>query len=308
MYLYVLNFFLFSDKFHSYVSLKLGFSLIFSRHYHHPYRCRQFAVSFRSHLKIEMKKKINMLNDIMYIIARFIDCPLNYLVYLSQLPSSKCFRLLCEMTTPPDLLIRSSSTNVVKNALDESFVFCNAFNNVCTSFSSVDTSSVNVFTLLPFCETLNSSFANVRLITHRFYSFLLQMIFVSIYFSLTQFVNQFDLINAKIKREKMTNQKLNERFQYSVECQIILTNASAHIESIFVGMCIVFINRCEFVFSSYHLSSASTIQNSGSDKKKQIMSSNSVTADDQPVESIKKFKFYTKDDKDEIEILIPEVR
>lgn len=37
------------------------------------------------------------------------------------------------------------------------------------------------------------------------------------------------------------------------------------------------------------------------------MSSNLVT-DDQPVESIKKFKFYTTADKEEIEISIPEVR
>lgn len=36
------------------------------------------------------------------------------------------------------------------------------------------------------------------------------------------------------------------------------------------------------------------------------MSSNLLT-DNQPVESIKKFKFYTKDDKEEIEIVIPEV-
>lgn len=36
------------------------------------------------------------------------------------------------------------------------------------------------------------------------------------------------------------------------------------------------------------------------------MSSNALT-DDQPVESIKKFKFYTKNEKDEIEISIPEV-
>lgn len=36
------------------------------------------------------------------------------------------------------------------------------------------------------------------------------------------------------------------------------------------------------------------------------MSSNALT-DDQPVESIKKFKFYTKGEKDEIEIAIPEV-
>lgn len=36
------------------------------------------------------------------------------------------------------------------------------------------------------------------------------------------------------------------------------------------------------------------------------MSSNAVT-DDQPVESIKKFKFFTKVEKDEIEISIPEV-
>lgn len=37
------------------------------------------------------------------------------------------------------------------------------------------------------------------------------------------------------------------------------------------------------------------------------MSSNLLT-DDQPVEVIKKFKFYTSGDKDEIEIVIPEVR
>lgn len=37
------------------------------------------------------------------------------------------------------------------------------------------------------------------------------------------------------------------------------------------------------------------------------MSSNLLT-DDQPVEVIKKFKFYTNGDKDEIEIVIPEVR
>ena len=36
------------------------------------------------------------------------------------------------------------------------------------------------------------------------------------------------------------------------------------------------------------------------------MSSNLVT-DDQPVEVIKKFKFYTNGEKDEIEIVIPEV-
>lgn len=46
-----------------------------------------------------------------------------------------------------------------------------------------------------------------------------------------------------------------------------------------------------------------------SDKKlkQQIMSSNILT-DEQPVEVIKKFKFYTNGDKDEIEIVIPEVR
>lgn len=51
-----------------------------------------------------------------------------------------------------------------------------------------------------------------------------------------------------------------------------------------------------------------TNQNNGSDKKKkQIMSSNLVT-DDQPVEVIKKFKFHTNGgDKDDIEIVIPEV-
>lgn len=38
----------------------------------------------------------------------------------------------------------------------------------------------------------------------------------------------------------------------------------------------------------------------------EIMSSNALTAD-QPVESIKKFKFYTNRDKEEIEIVIPEV-
>lgn len=36
------------------------------------------------------------------------------------------------------------------------------------------------------------------------------------------------------------------------------------------------------------------------------MSSNVLT-DNQPVESIKKFKFYTRGDKEEIEIVIPEV-
>lgn len=36
------------------------------------------------------------------------------------------------------------------------------------------------------------------------------------------------------------------------------------------------------------------------------MSSNALTVD-QPVESIKKFKFYTENSKDEIEISIPEV-
>lgn len=36
------------------------------------------------------------------------------------------------------------------------------------------------------------------------------------------------------------------------------------------------------------------------------MSSNALTVD-QPVESIKKFKFYTARDKEEIEIAIPEV-
>lgn len=39
---------------------------------------------------------------------------------------------------------------------------------------------------------------------------------------------------------------------------------------------------------------------------KKIMSSNALTVD-QPVESIKKFKFYTAGDKEEIEISIPEV-
>lgn len=42
-------------------------------------------------------------------------------------------------------------------------------------------------------------------------------------------------------------------------------------------------------------------------KTQQIMSSNLLT-DDQPVEVIKKFKFFTNGDKDEIEIVIPEVR
>lgn len=37
------------------------------------------------------------------------------------------------------------------------------------------------------------------------------------------------------------------------------------------------------------------------------MSSNALTEADQPVESIKNFKFYTKDNKDELEIVIPEV-
>lgn len=37
------------------------------------------------------------------------------------------------------------------------------------------------------------------------------------------------------------------------------------------------------------------------------MSSNALTGVDQPVESIKNFKFYTKDYKEEIEIVIPEV-
>lgn len=36
------------------------------------------------------------------------------------------------------------------------------------------------------------------------------------------------------------------------------------------------------------------------------MSSNLLT-DEQPVESVKKFKFYTENDKEEIEINIPEV-
>lgn len=42
------------------------------------------------------------------------------------------------------------------------------------------------------------------------------------------------------------------------------------------------------------------------DQKNKIMSSNVLTADQQ-VESIKKFKFHAIGDKDEIEILIPEV-
>lgn len=81
-------------------------------------------------------------------------------------PSSICFRLLCDITTPSAPCALSSSTNFVKYPLDDSFAFCNALKNVDRSFSSSlhETSSVNVLILSPFRDIFISSVANVRLI------------------------------------------------------------------------------------------------------------------------------------------------
>lgn len=124
------------------------------------------------------------------------------------------------MTTPPGLFcFLSSSTNVVRNSLDESFVFCRAFNSPDTSFSSAVTSSVNVLILSPFCVTLNSNFANVRLI---FLPFDFYSKFTTLFFNFSLFI-----ICCNYRKSK----------QREIKCQNWTKHSHAHSHSEQVSNC-----------------------------------------------------------------------